>query len=391
MKRPDVSMARGGSIPNPRHKPGGCNGGAPAGPLAKMVRVLPHTSCARATHKAWECYKTLMARKPKLGTEARRQDNVSDEFQEDVVIAADWPEAMFSLVDSAKPGPIVLIGLPSSAAPTIDLELLERRLVELDRARLPGSGGLVSSTDYEPLPFNPKDYLNEPAAAIVWRGHEELSEDIAVRFLKAILPLLSSGAPLIYGGVSRTPIPSHILEMQHRRVVRGSLPRGLFPAEGISYVGVYRPTEVFLRKFEIDRAAELLWGEPQRDEGYIFRDTVPEILPATFPKRRSGRPKAEDSDFLLKFLRTHYGAYLPTKTARLRTYIYEHDKQLYTALQSFERRKPLPNDLRMASERTVSQDRLKKAFAEGGLGNFPKREKRLVTKSIARRLISKPD
>ncbi len=40
-------MTRRGSMPNARHWPGGCNGGAAAGPLAKMVRVLPHTSCGQ--------------------------------------------------------------------------------------------------------------------------------------------------------------------------------------------------------------------------------------------------------------------------------------------------------------------------------------------------------
>jgi hypothetical protein len=34
-----------GSMPHARHASGRCNGGAPAGPLAKIVRVIPHTSC----------------------------------------------------------------------------------------------------------------------------------------------------------------------------------------------------------------------------------------------------------------------------------------------------------------------------------------------------------
>lgn len=52
MKRPDVSLARRwfdtGDAPR-----WGCNGGA--APLAKMVRVLPHTSCAqRSATISWK-------------------------------------------------------------------------------------------------------------------------------------------------------------------------------------------------------------------------------------------------------------------------------------------------------------------------------------------------
>lgn len=37
IKRRYVWMAREGSMPEPRHEPEGCNGGAPAGPLAKIA------------------------------------------------------------------------------------------------------------------------------------------------------------------------------------------------------------------------------------------------------------------------------------------------------------------------------------------------------------------
>ena len=40
-------LARFGSMPNERHEPGGCNGGAPAGPLAKMV-LYYNTQLARS-------------------------------------------------------------------------------------------------------------------------------------------------------------------------------------------------------------------------------------------------------------------------------------------------------------------------------------------------------
>lgn len=143
-------------------------------------------------------------------------------------------------------------------------------------------------------------------------------------------------------------------------------------------------------KFEKTRSAALKSTiEPPTSEGYIedFDRSasigLPENPSRLWQPRKPGRPPASENGRLTSFIKEVYGPFMAEHRDELRSYIYNHDRPLYDAIITYERREPLPADIAIPDRNDRQLRNLKEAQAAGFPG-MTKKQKLDAEATLAR-------
>ena len=393
-------------MPNPRPQAGGCTGGRSAS-LPRCAHYRTHLA-DRAKRSVLTVISNdaAMVRKQHPSLEFGQTIREAEALLKFGNIGTSVVAKAASYVEPTIPGPIVELGSGDVA------DLLLRRGVEASRLILVNANSDFCSRLQARFPSSHvrkgsaldlrkilRGVTKEAASAVVSMEPVFVASwEVRMRLLAQVLGALRVNAPFVQITHLRdTPFPKG---RPGEVVVEGteSISDERRPFDLRSWpmrVWVYRPTPAYFKNIARARAGRVGSGtKPSRSVGRITHDIAaplvgPEFKKVALPKapaklwpgRPPGRPKGGEEDKLIAHIREVYGHLIAQHRDEIRSYIFEKDRRLWRAIDTFEKSRSLPDDIAMPTRAEIVQRRVMEA-ADGVIQD--KAERRSVTGKVWR-------